>query len=170
MTDARTDVASATHVVANATSVSLAASVSAAEVPEADRALGEQLFIALGRTLRWNSRQSGEEFGPGVLSALGTVVDCGSMRLGDLAAREGVTPASLSRTIALLEAKGLSSRLVDPADRRSAFVRATDVGALLIRERRRDRGARIAAQLGPLTDEERAALQRIIAAISGLAD
>lgn len=164
MTDASTDAALATYAVGNA------ASVVPAELPEADRALGEKLFIALGRALRWNSRQSGEEFGPGVLSALGTVVDCGSVRLGDLAAREGVSPASLSRTIALLEAKGLSSRLVDPADRRSAFVRATDVGALLIRERRRDRGARIAAQLGPLTDEERAALQRIIAAISGLAD
>ncbi len=141
------------------------------EAPDSELAdLGEQLFIALGRALRWNTRQSGEEFGPGVLSALGTVVDCGPVRLGDLAAREGVSPASLSRTIAVLEANGLSSRLVDPADRRSAFVQATDAGELLIRERRRDRGARIAAHFGPLTDDERAALQRIIAAISGLAD
>ena len=134
----------------------------------AERELAEQLFAALARVLRWSAQQSSEQFGPGVISALATVVDYGPVRLGDLAAREGISPAALSRTVALLEARGLCTRLTDPADRRSAFVEASDAGRRVVRERRRERGAQLAAHLGALDDGERAAVQRIIAALDAL--
>jgi DNA-binding MarR family transcriptional regulator len=136
---------------------------------EAEAEMATQLFIALGRLSRWSARQSPEQYGPGVLSALGTVVDRGRVRLGELAGREGVSPASLSRTISILEAEALISRSIDPDDRRSSFVEATAVGTGLVLERRRQRGELLAARLAPLNEHQLLALQKLVQAIEELA-
>lgn len=140
-----------------------------AALSEAEREVGGQLFVALGRLLRWSARQGPDQFGPGVLSALGTIVDNGRLRLGDLAAREGIAPASLTRIVAILEAEALVGRSTDPSDRRAAFVEATATGAALVLDRRRDRGEQLARRLAPLDDARLAALRDIVRAIDDLA-
>jgi DNA-binding MarR family transcriptional regulator len=140
-----------------------------AEPTETERLLGTQLFVAMGQLARWSARQSRDHYGPGVLSALGTVVDAGPLRLGELAARLGVVPASISRTVAVLEAEQLVERTVDPTDRRSWFVSATTRGTALVENRRRDRGEKLARQLGPLTETQTDALRAIVEAIDVLA-
>jgi len=130
--------------------------------------MGEQMYLALGRLLRWSARQGKEQFGPGVLSALGTIVDRGQVRLGELAVREGISPASLSRIVSTLEAQALVSRSVDPADRRSSFVTATPAGDRLISTRRRDRGERLAHHLAPLSEVRLDAMREIVRAIDEL--
>ena len=134
-----------------------------------EQELATQLFIALGRLSRWSARQTPEQYGPGVLSALGTVVDTGRVRLGELAAREGVSPASLSRTISILEAEALISRSVDPSDRRSSFVEATAAGTALVQQRRHQRGQLLAGQLTPLNEQQQLALGQLVQAIEELA-
>jgi DNA-binding MarR family transcriptional regulator len=138
-------------------------------VTDAERELGTELDLALGRLYRWHRRSSPTPFAPGALSALGTVVDAGRLRLGDLASREGIAPASLTRTVAFLEGKGLLVRSVDPLDRRSVFVEATPAGGKLVRDRRRERGEGLAARLSPLTESQLQAMRDIVRAINDLA-
>lgn len=143
--------------------------ITAAALSDAEREVGGQLYLALGRLLRWSARQGPDQFGPGVLSALGTLVDNGRLRLGDLAAREGIAPASLTRIVAILEAEALVTRSTDPSDRRSAFVQATPTGAALVLDRRRARGEQLARRLAPLGEDRLAALRDIVRAIDDLA-
>ena len=139
------------------------------ELTQAELAIGTRLFVAMGQLARWSARQSLDLYGPGVLTALGTVVDVGPVRLGDLANRLGVVPASISRTVATLEAADLVDRTVDPEDRRSSFVSATAEGARLVTERRAQRGAHLARHLGPLTEGQQDILSSVIDAINHLA-
>lgn len=139
-----------------------------AVVTDAEREVGIALDRALGRLLRWNRRKAPATLGPGVLSALGTVVDHGSLRLGDLAAREGIAPASLTRVIAVLEQHSLLARSVDPQDRRSMFVAATPAGASMIHDLRRERGEGLAARLAPLAPAQLSAMHDIVRAIDDL--
>lgn len=141
-----------------------------AELTETELAIGTRLFVAMGQLARWTARQSLDLYGPGVLTALGTVVDVGPLRLGDLATRLGVLPASVSRTVATLEAAALVDRTVDPGDRRSSFVSATAEGARLVTERRAQRGEHLARHLGPLSTEQQDILSSVIDAINHLAE
>jgi DNA-binding MarR family transcriptional regulator len=144
--------------------------VTDAAVSEAELAIGTRLFVAMGQLARWSARQSLDLYGPGVLTALGTVVDVGPVRLGDLAVRLGVLPASVSRTVATLETAALVERAVDPEDRRSSFVSATPEGARLVTERRAERGEHLARRLGPLTAEQQDILSSVVDAIHDLAE
>lgn len=136
---------------------------------DAERELGVALDRALARLLRWNRRHTAPHLPPGALSALGTLADAGPLRLGDLAAREGVAPASLTRTAALLEDQGLVSRTADPSDGRSFIVEVTAAGRRLLEDRRRERGECLAERLAPLTPAELEAMRSIVAAIEDLA-
>lgn len=140
------------------------------ELSEVELDIGTRLFVAIGQLARWSARQSVDLYGPGVLTALATMVDVGPVRLGDLANRLGVLPASISRTVATLEAAALVDRTVDPEDRRSSYVSATPEGARLVTERRAQRGEHLARQLGPLTEAQQDILSSVIDAIHHLAE
>lgn len=127
-----------------------------------------RLDQALARLVRWSRRQVGGPLGPGMLSALASLVDGGPVRLGELAAREGSTAATLSRVVAGLEAEGLLLRETDPADRRSSFVRASPRGEAVVRELRERRGAMLLARLAGLPVEQQDALRGLAAALESL--
>ena len=65
---------------------------------------------------------------PSQWSALVSVEEHESLRIGDLAEREGVSAPTATRLVASLEEAGLLSRTSDPADRRTAYVALTDAG------------------------------------------
>jgi DNA-binding MarR family transcriptional regulator len=70
------------------------------------------------------------------LSALASIEARGMLRLGELAAIEGVVPSTMTRLVASLELDGLLRRAPSPDDGRSSVVRATEAGmALLVRLR-----------------------------------
>jgi DNA-binding MarR family transcriptional regulator len=110
------------------------------------------------------------ELGHGAVSALFTLVNFGSMRLGDLAAREGVAPPTLSRIVATLVEGGYVRREPDPNDGRASLVTATEAGrevasglySIRLRElqRRMDRlsGEQVQVLLGALS-----ALENLVA-------
>jgi len=68
--------------------------------------------------------------------ALAEVADFGPLRLGALAGRVSTTDATATRTVDALEAYGLARRTQDPADRRAAFVTATEAGRRGVARRR----------------------------------
>jgi DNA-binding MarR family transcriptional regulator len=59
------------------------------------------------------------------MSAIGTLVRCGDMTLGELARLEHVKPPSMTRIIAVLQDRGLVRMEPHPGDRRQKLVAAT---------------------------------------------
>jgi len=120
-----------------------------------------ELLIALSRARRWLSRLAADQLnhvGSTGVSALAEVVRSGPLRLGDLAVRERVTPATLSRVVAGLVEHGYLERTADPDDARAGLLTATPAGEQLLRDSRDRRSAELAARLRRLSDDERAAV------------
>jgi DNA-binding MarR family transcriptional regulator len=78
------------------------------------------------------------------LSALGRLVLGGPCTLGELAAREGVRPPTMTRLVHSMEAVGLVERKRHPTDGRKIVLHATAGGEALL-------GGGQAARLAPLT-------------------
>jgi DNA-binding MarR family transcriptional regulator len=131
------------------------------------------LLVALSRARRWLSRLATDPVGnvgsTGV-SALAEVVRSGPLRLGDLAAREKVAPATLSRVVAGLVEHGYVERATDPEDARAGLLTATEAGRTLLEESRERRSAELVARLRRLDPEERAAVLAAAAPLQKLVE
>ncbi|MQA84687.1 MAG: MarR family transcriptional regulator [Streptosporangiales bacterium] len=107
---------------------------------------------------------------PTQASTLVTIERCGPLRLGDLAAHEGVTPSTLTRPVAALEEGGYLERRTDPADARSSVVAVSSDGRKLLATIRGETTALLAKRLEWLSEEQRAALAIALPALERLAD
>ncbi len=128
-----------------------------------------RLYLAMGRLARVLRRIGAGDLGPGTFSALATLARSGPMRLGDLAAREGVAPPTLTRIVAALEDSGLVVRETDPGDRRAVRVAATDEGAALTAGVRSSRSVALRDRMLALSEADRAALLAALPALEALA-
>ncbi|MBE1576612.1 MULTISPECIES: MarR family winged helix-turn-helix transcriptional regulator [Amycolatopsis] len=127
-----------------------------------------RLFLAVGRLSR-SLRQAGVPGpGHGAISALATLVHYGQLRLGDLAAKEGVAAATMSRIVASLVEAGYVSRESDPIDRRAWLAEATEEGARLVSGVRSTRVNELSKRLERLTPEHQAALAAALPALEAL--
>jgi DNA-binding MarR family transcriptional regulator len=104
------------------------------------------------------------------LSAMGTLRNHGPMSAGKLAACERVQPPSMSKVLANLEDRGLVRREVHPKDRRQVVLAITPAGEQLLASERRARDAWLSRQIGRLTAEERALVQRVVPILEKLAE
>lgn len=122
---------------------------------------GLERLSALVRTQAW--RDTGDAaVHPAQRALLATLASAGeSLRVGDLANRLGVSPASISDTIRATEAKGWVERAPDPDDARARRLSLTDAGAALIASHRQDDGG-LARLVEVLPDADAAALLRIL--------
>jgi homoprotocatechuate degradation regulator HpaR len=64
---------------------------------------------------------------------LRVLAECAAIELGELSAQTCIHPASLSRMIPSMQAKGLVRRLRDPVDARRVMVSITKPGTVLFR-------------------------------------
>jgi DNA-binding MarR family transcriptional regulator len=103
------------------------------------------------------------------MSVLATLTRCGSATPGELARKEHVQPPSMTRIVAMLEAKGLVRRDPHPDDRRQVVVRQTEQAEAMLVESRRKRSAWLAQLTERLTDEERAVLREAAPVLEKLA-
>jgi DNA-binding MarR family transcriptional regulator len=125
-----------------------------------------RLYVSLGRVTRALRRaSSGSPVGHGALSALATLVTDGPMRLGALAGIEGVSPPSMTRIVAALEAQGHLRRTADPADGRAFVVEATASGRRLVVTGREARIRSLSERLAALSDDNR---ERLLSALPAL--
>ncbi len=113
--------------------------------------------IHLTRRLR---RERLTDLTPTQLSVLGTVLQMGPSTPGAVAAREGVSPPSVTRTINCLVDDGYVLREPHPDDRRQVLVSLSDKGEAMLVEQRNRRNAWLDARLARLTVEERAILRK----------
>jgi DNA-binding MarR family transcriptional regulator len=139
----------------------VSATVASPEAAEATEEEVAQLLVALTRVRRWLARLGMGESAPigaSGVSALAQDVREGPLRLGDLAARERIAPATLSRVVAGLVDHGYVVRTADPDDARAGLLTATDAGRELVGGLRSHRAEQLAARLHRLSAEDRVAL------------
>ena len=113
--------------------------------------------IHLARRLR---RERLTELTPTQLSVLGTLLQLGPSTPSGVAASEGVSPPSVTRTLNCLVDDGYVVREPHPDDRRQVLLRLSDKGEAMLREQRRRRNAWLDARLARLTVDERATLRK----------
>jgi DNA-binding MarR family transcriptional regulator len=103
------------------------------------------------------------------ISALSSLHKCGPMTPGELAAREGVQPPSMTRVISALEDKGYISKRAHPNDGRQVIVELTEQGAGYIAADISAREAWLDARLSELDEIERETLARAAEIIDRMA-
>ncbi|KAA5824996.1 MarR family transcriptional regulator [Saccharopolyspora hirsuta] len=140
------------------------------EIAERERTLASRLRLAVVRlNRRLRAQSSDSKITLSQLSALSCLHKAGALTPGELAAREGVQPPSMTRVIAALEDAGLVVRRAHPTDGRQAIVEVTDAGRARIEEEVSVRERWLDQQLVDLTEEERAVLFQAAEIIDRLA-
>jgi len=124
-----------------------------------DVSLATDLRIAvnrLSRTLR--AQKADVTMTDGQFSALARLHREGAMTLADLSRQDGVTPPSMTKTVAVLIERGLVSKDDHGDDRRKVLLAATAAGSAFVEETRRRRDDWLSPRLTALTPEERRTL------------
>ena len=106
-----------------------------AAATEPVRSLGAAVYcdlIRINRALRARSRRGA--LATGSVSALWTIVQHAPIRTTDLADREHVAVATVSRIVAGLEKQGMIRRSVDPHDGRAWLILPTEAGTEYIHD------------------------------------
>jgi DNA-binding MarR family transcriptional regulator len=134
--------------------------------PEIDAARLRMALSRLGRTLR---RQNLAGLTPTQLSALATVDQNGPLRLGDLAAAEGIAPSTLTRLVTALEESGYVERRAVPGDARASELSITPDGRAVIDRVREESTKMIAGMLAQLTPAQRGAIAAALPALEQMA-
>src|SRR5580700_9880095 len=129
-----------------------------------------RLRVALARLSRRLRRHSLAGLTPTQLAALSTVEQSGPLRLGDLAAAEGIAPSTLTRLVAVLEELGYVRRDADPKDARASTLAITLLGHDTLERLRAENSALLAQRVGLLSPEQRVALAAALPALEALAD
>jgi DNA-binding MarR family transcriptional regulator len=104
------------------------------------------------------------------LSILLTLLDCGPIRMTELAARERVRTPTTTVAIRRLEKLGLVKRSRDPSDMRAVLVEVTPEGLVQHRDALDTRRAHLASILTKLSDDERLNLTKALKPLEHLAD
>lgn len=121
-----------------------------------------RLRVAIVRVSRHLRQTTAGDLTLSQWSALGTVETRGPIRIGDLAEREGVSAATATRLVALLEERRLVQREADEVDRRSWRVSLTPSGRAKLEWARRLRTERLAQRLATLPSVD---VQRLLDAL-----
>lgn len=129
-----------------------------------------RLRVALARLTRRLRRHALAGLTPSQLAALSTVEQAGPLRLGDLAAAEGIAPSTLTRMVAVLEELGYVRRDADPRDARASTLAITPKGHETLEQLREEGTALLTQWLMLLDPEQRTALASAIPAIEALAE
>ena len=133
-----------------------------------DAELAARLRIAVGGLVRWLRQRDPGSLSPAQLSALLSVEAYGPLRIGDLAARERVSPPTMTRLVDVLADAGLVDRRPDPEDRRGQLVELATAGGGLLAEIRRERTTLLSQRLAALSPADRAALAAALPALEAL--
>ena len=141
-----------------------------ADVPPAVAIDVARLRVAIARLSRWLRRHELAGLTPTQLSALATVDRIGPLRLGDLAAAEGIAPSTLTRLVTVLEERGYVERCPVPGDARASTLAITSDGHAALELIREQSTILLAGRLRTLTDEQRAALAAALPVLEQLGE
>jgi len=124
-----------------------------------DTSLATDLRIAVNRLSRTLRAQKADASMPdGQFSALARLHRDGAMTLAELSRQDGVTPPSMTKSVAVLVDRGLVSKDDHGDDRRKVLLAATPAGSAFVEETRRRRDDWLSPRLTALSDQERRTL------------
>ncbi len=129
-----------------------------------------RLRVALARLSRRLRRHDVAGLTPTQLAALATVEQSGPLRLGDLAAAEGIAPSTLTRLVTALEDSGYVRRCTDPSDARASTLAITTLGHEMLERIRGESTLVLAESLRSLTPVQRVALASALPVLEQLAE
>jgi DNA-binding MarR family transcriptional regulator len=129
-----------------------------------------RLRVALARLVRRLRRHELAGLTPTQLSALATVEKAGPLRLGDLAAAEGIAPSTLTRLVTALEEAGHVRRYAVPEDARASVLHITQEGRAALDRIRDESTTLLTGMLMLLTPQQRASIAAALPALEQLAD
>jgi DNA-binding MarR family transcriptional regulator len=124
-----------------------------------------RLRMTLGRLGRLLRQQNTDDLSYALMSLLFTIGRTQPITAGDLAQEEGVSPPSVTRSLARLVGLGLVTRDPNPEDRRAAVIRLTEKGDHEREAIHNDREVWLAKHLARLSEED---IQIIVAALPAL--
>jgi DNA-binding MarR family transcriptional regulator len=136
-------------------------------IPDDDLA---RLRMALGRIGRVLRQQTDDGLTYPLISLLLCIVRTQPVSAGDLAAAEGVSPPSVTRSLNRLIELGYVSREPDPADRRAALITVTPKGMEERNEILRRREIWLTQHLDQLTGHDMGRLLDALPALERLCD
>ncbi len=147
------------------------AATAAAGVPPADPVIDvARLRVAIARVSRRLRRHELAGLTPTQLSALATVERAGPLRLGDLAAAEGIAPSTLTRLVTALEERGYVERCRVPGDARASTLAIAPRGQAALGRIRQEGTNVLASSLRTLTHEQLTALAAALPALEQIAN
>ena len=129
-----------------------------------------RLRVALARLSRRLRRHDVAGLTPTQLAALATVEQSGPLRLGDLAAAEGIAPSTLTRLVTALEDSGYVRRCTDPSDARASTLVITPYGHETLERIRSETTLVLAESLRSLTPIQRVTLASALPVLEQLAE
>lgn len=129
-----------------------------------------RLRVALARLARRLRRHELAGLTPTQLAALSTIGKAGPIRLGDLAAAEGIAPSTLTRLVTALENSGYVRRCADPSDARASTLSITPHGQDALERIRTESTLMLTASLRLLTPGQRHALAAALPVLEQLAE
>ncbi len=130
----------------------------------------QNLATAVARLSRRLRQERHSGLTPSQLSVLATLRELGPTTPSAVAAREGVRPPSITRTVASLHDDGLVLREDHPDDGRQVLIRISDRGEEVLAEQRERRDAWLNVRLRSLDARERALLREAAAIMRNLAE
>jgi len=128
-----------------------------------------RLRVALARLSRRLRRHEVAGLTPTQLAALATIGKTGPMRLGDLAAAEGIAPSTLTRLVTALEDSGYVRRCADPNDARASMLSITAQGQAALDRVSTESTLMLTASLELLTPEQRSTLAAALPVLEQIA-
>ncbi|MBV9793768.1 MAG: winged helix-turn-helix transcriptional regulator [Actinobacteria bacterium] len=129
-----------------------------------------RLRVAIARLSRRLRHHELAGLTPTQLSALATVERSGPMRLGDVAAAEGIAPSTLTRLVTALEDRGYVERCTVPADARASTLTITPGGHEILERIRHESTAMLAESLATLAPAQIEVLAEALPALEQLAE
>jgi DNA-binding MarR family transcriptional regulator len=129
-----------------------------------------RLRVAIARLSRRLRHHQLAGLTPTQLSALATVERHGPMRLGDVAAAEGIAPSTLTRLVTALEERAYVERCAVPGDARASTLTITTRGRQILQRIRHESTAMLAESLAMLPPDQIEVLAQALPALEQLAE
>jgi len=129
-----------------------------------------ELRMACMKIARRVRAESSGTLTPGQFGVLANLNAHGARTPGELAADEYVQAPSMTRTIAMLVARGLVERGPHKSDRRQVMLTITEKGKAELKQSKRTRDEWVTARLGSLSDDDRLVLAKATPILERLAN
>jgi hypothetical protein len=144
--------------------------VSASRIDPSGAGLGSELLTAVARLNRLATQRIRLPLPWAQARLLGTIEDCGTARISDLAELDHCSQPTMTTQVHRLEEAGLVVRAPDPDDARAVRISITEKGSQVLTRVRTDRAAVIDPRIKVLSQQDRDALSRAMDVLHRLID